>query len=94
MNADGSYFDEDKANSLSGGEYLWLIKNSMDTTTGDTNYTYDRIIITEDMEPHFTGNNGVFRYGLEYNLTSEEANAISDHYPVYADFAFNPDFDS
>lgn len=89
MNADGSYFDEDKANFLSGGEYCWLIDNSMDTTTGDTNCTYDRIIITEDMEPHYTGGAGVFRYDLEYNLTPEETDAISDHYPVYADFVFD-----
>lgn len=89
LNADGSYFDEDKANSLSGGEYCWLIDNSMDTTTGDTNCTYDRIIITEDMEPHIKGNSGVFRYDLEYSLTPEETNAISDHYPVYAEFVFD-----
>jgi len=89
LNADGSYFDEDKANALSCGEYCWLIDNSMDTTTGDTNCTYDRIIITEDMEPYFTGNSGVFRYDLVYNLTSEETDAVSDHYPVYAEFVFD-----
>ncbi|WP_052305912.1 endonuclease/exonuclease/phosphatase family protein [Methanosarcina barkeri] len=89
LNADGSYFDENKANSLSCGEYCWLIDNSMDTTTGDTNCTYDRIIITEDMESYFTGNSGLFRYDLKYNLTSEETNAVSDHYPVYAEFAFD-----
>ncbi len=90
LNADGSYFDEDKANSLNCcGEYCWLIDNSMDTMTGDTNCTYDRIIITEDMEPYFTGNSGVFRYDLEYNLNSEEADAVSDHYPVYAEFVFD-----
>ncbi len=32
LNADGSYFDEDKASSLSGGEYCWLIDNGIDTT--------------------------------------------------------------
>ena len=89
LNADGSYFDEDKANALLCDEYCWLIDNSMDTTTGDTNCTYDRIIITEGMEPHFTGNSGVFRYDLEYNLTSEETDAVSDHYPVYAEFVFD-----
>ncbi|WP_155396446.1 MULTISPECIES: hypothetical protein [Methanosarcina] len=29
------------------------------------------------------------KYDLEYNLTSEETDAVSDHYPVYAEFVFD-----
>jgi hypothetical protein len=32
------------------------------------------------------GQAAVFRYDLEYGLTEEETVAISDHYPVYAEF--------
>lgn len=85
LNADGSYFDEDTASSMSGEEYCWLINNSLDTTTGKTDYTYDRIIVTDSTVSHFTGDAGVFRYDLAYNLTPEETDAVSDHYPVYAE---------
>ncbi|MCQ1537070.1 endonuclease/exonuclease/phosphatase [Methanosarcina sp. KYL-1] len=91
LNADGSYFDEDSANSLSGEEYSWLINNSLDTTTGSTDCTYDRIIATGDAESHFTGDAGVFRYDLVYNLSSEKTEAVSDHYPVYAEFLASGD---
>lgn len=86
LNADCSYFDEEKASSMSGEEYYWLIDNCIDTTTGTTDCTYDRIIITENTQSYFAGNAGVFRYDLAYNLTSEETGAVSDHYPVYAEF--------
>ncbi|WP_406669858.1 endonuclease/exonuclease/phosphatase family protein [Methanolobus sp. ZRKC4] len=82
LNADGSYFDEDSTSDLD--EYYWLIDDSEDTTTKSTDYTYDRIILTDDSD--FTGEFGVFRYDLEYNLTYDETVAVSDHYPVYAEF--------
>lgn len=86
LNADGSYYDEDEAGDLSGAEYNWLIDNSVDTTTKATDYTYDRIIISEGAESLFTGDAGVFRYDLAYNLSYDETTAVSDHYPVYAEF--------
>jgi len=86
LNADGSYYDEDAAGDLSGADYHWLIDNSVDTTTKATDYTYDRIIVSEGAESLFTGDSGVFRYDLAYNLTYDETTAVSDHYPVYAEF--------
>lgn len=91
LNADGSYYDEDAPGSLSGGDYSWLINNSVDTTTKDTDCTYDRIIVTEGAKSQFAGEAGVFRYDLVYNLTYDETIAVSDHYPVYAEFLVEGD---
>ncbi len=82
LNADGSYFNEDSSSDLD--EYYWVIDDTHDTTTKATDYTYDRIILTDHSD--FTGDFGVFRYDLEYNLTYDETVAVSDHYPVYAEF--------
>ena len=83
LNADGSYFDEDGGSTLSGGEYYWVIDNSVDTTTKSTEYTYDRIIITDSAVSDLSGDSGVFRYDIEYGLSEDETVAVSDHYPVY-----------
>lgn len=89
LNADGSYFDEDGTNDL--GDYEWIINNSLDTTTKSTDYSYDRIILTDSSD--FTGNSGVFRFDLEYGLDYEQTVAVSDHYPVYAEFIVVDDRD-
>ncbi|MBP1909124.1 endonuclease/exonuclease/phosphatase family protein [Methanolobus bombayensis] len=89
LNADGYYFDEDETNNLE--EYEWIINNSADTTTKSTDYSYDRIILTDTSD--FTGNSGVFRFDLEYGLDYNETVAISDHYPVYAEFIAVNDMD-
>jgi len=93
LNADGSYFDEDDTSSMSGSDYYWVIENSVDTTTKSTDYTYDRIIITDSTVSNFTGDSGVFRYDLEYGLTLDETVAVSDHYPVYAECWTGKDMD-
>jgi endonuclease/exonuclease/phosphatase family metal-dependent hydrolase len=87
LNADGSYFKEDTTSDLDG--YYWLIDDSEDTTTKATDYTYDRIILTDTSDLY--GQFGVFRYDLEYHLTEEQTVAVSDHYPVYAEFSENGD---
>jgi endonuclease/exonuclease/phosphatase family metal-dependent hydrolase len=86
LNADCRYFDEDSNSTMSGSDYFWCIDNSVDTTTSATNCSYDRIIITEGAISDYTGNSGVFRYDIAYNLTEDETHNVSDHYPVYAEF--------
>jgi len=89
LNADCSYFDEDSSSTMSGSDYYWCISNSVDTTTKSTDCTYDRIILTNPTAAYFTGDSGVFRYDIEYGLTDDETTAVSDHYPVYAEFSCN-----
>lgn len=89
LNADGSYFDEDGTSDLDA--YYWVIDDSHDTTTKSTDYTYDRIILTDDSD--LAGESGVFRYDLKYGLDEELTVAVSDHYPVYAEFVIDGDTD-
>jgi len=86
LNADCTYFDEDSDCSICGSEFFWCINNSIDTTTSTTDCTYDRLVITTGAISDYTGNSGVFRYDLAYNLTEDETKAVSDHYPIYAEF--------
>ena len=84
LNADGAYFDEDGTSTLSGSEYYWVIGDGVDNTTKSTDYTYDRIIVTDSAVSDFTGDAGVFRFDIEYGLSVDETVAVSDYYPVYA----------
>ena len=92
LNADGSYFNENSAYDMSSTEYVWIIDNSQDTTTKSTNYTYDRIILTDTSD--YAGDSGVFRFDTEYGLNYDETVAVSDHYPVYAEFWIDRDDDN
>ncbi|WP_338097824.1 endonuclease/exonuclease/phosphatase family protein [Methanolapillus ohkumae] len=85
FNADGSYFNESGSSDLKSEKYVWLIGNNMTTTT-KTNNTYDRIVITKSLEPYVTGNLGVYNYSAAYGLNATQTTAVSDHYPVYAEF--------
>ena len=93
LNADCRYFDEDSNSTMHGSDYYWCINNSVDTTTKSTDCTYDRIIITNPAVPDFTGDGGVFRFDVEYALNASETTAVSDHYPVYAEFWCDRDAD-
>lgn len=93
LNADCSYFKENSPSPLRSSDYYWIINNSVDTTTKSTDCTYDRIIITTPSITDYTGNSGVFRFDTVYNLNYDNTIAVSDHYPVYADFWSNRDFD-
>ena len=94
LNADGNYFDEDSTSDLDS--YYWVIDNSIDTTTKSTDYTYDRIILTDDSDladESGVFESGVFRFDLEYGLDEELTTDVSDHYPVFVDFSINGDND-
>ncbi|MDI3484788.1 MAG: deoxyribonuclease-like protein [Methanolobus sp.] len=89
LNADGSYFDEDSTSDLDA--YYWVIDDSQDTTTKSTDYTYDRIFLTDDSD--LAGDSGVFRFDLEYGLNEDMTINVSDHYPVFVDFMIDGDVD-
>lgn len=86
FNADGSYFNEDSYTPMKSGGYMWIIENSLDTTTGTTDCTYDRIVLTGSNN-FYAGDAGVFRFDIKYQLTDDFTKQVSDHYPVYAVFS-------
>ena len=93
LNADGAYFDEDGTSTISGSEYYWVIGDGVDTTTKSTEYTYDRIIVTDSALSDLSGDAGVYRFDIEYGLSVDETVAVSDYYPVYMDFWSGRDTD-
>jgi endonuclease/exonuclease/phosphatase family metal-dependent hydrolase len=89
FNADGSYFDEeDPSNPFKAQVFFWVVTNEMDTMI-KTDWTYDRIVtlnVTYDHE-YIEDSAQVFYFDLEYGLDDEAfVWAISDHYPIYAEF--------
>ncbi len=54
-------------------------------TRGDKQY--DNILFTLPATQEFTGRGGVFDLIREYNLTIDEAQQVSDHMPIWAEFS-------
>jgi len=96
FNADGRYFDEDDfTNLFKASEFYWVITNDVDTMT-KTDYTYDRIVLmnaTYSYE-HIEDGAGVFYFDVEYGISNSTLiEEISDHYPIYAEYATGLDDD-
>ena len=69
------------------------VKNNEDTTVKGTICTYDRIVTTTSVKEDYTGQCGVYRFDIIFNLTQKQATKASDHYPVWAMFYVNRDTD-
>jgi deoxyribonuclease-1-like protein len=81
FNADDQHLGD--VGRLSG--ITWVI-SGMPTNTKGT-HQYDNLIFTEQATREFTGRGGVFDFMREYNLTMEQAEKVSDHLPVWAEFS-------
>jgi deoxyribonuclease-1-like protein len=49
--------------------------------------TYDHVVLDRTVTTEFTGRFGVLDFQTELGLTQEQANAVSDHQPVWAEFS-------
>ena len=89
FNADGSYFDEgDTGNPLRDPAYFWVVADEVDTMT-KTDWTYDRMVMTNATHgwEYVEGSASVLYFDDEYGIEDPELVwAISDHYPIYAEF--------
>jgi deoxyribonuclease-1-like protein len=54
-------------------------------TRGD--HQYDNIVFDSRATVEFTGKAGVFDFMREYNLSQKEAELVSDHLPIWAEFS-------
>jgi endonuclease/exonuclease/phosphatase family metal-dependent hydrolase len=89
FNADGQYYDESLLHTVFPEDaYRGVITNEYDTTVAASDNTYDRFIITGAAVEDFTGNFGVMRFDELYDFDQSDImpNAVSDHYPVWAEF--------
>ncbi len=89
FNADGSYFDEDGASALKTSKFTWAITNDMDTMV-KTDWTYDRIVMTDATAEHEFDSAAVFYFDSVFGIVDQELiEDVSDHFPVYAIFLTN-----
>jgi deoxyribonuclease-1-like protein len=69
------------------------IKGVVEVVTGNLptntrgNAQYDNILFQHQATTEFTGRGGVFDFAREYRLTTEQAERVSDHLPVWAEFS-------
>uniref|UniRef100_A0A3Q2QSG8 Deoxyribonuclease-1 n=1 Tax=Fundulus heteroclitus TaxID=8078 RepID=A0A3Q2QSG8_FUNHE len=87
FNADGRYLSKTKKKSIriSSDPFYWLIDDDVDTTTSNCNdNTYDRIVVYGEkmLDAVIPDSAKSFNFQEEFGLTDEEAEDISDHYPV------------
>jgi deoxyribonuclease-1-like protein len=103
-NGDGNYYTEGTGTDLAGfdtSSYITAIPNSFDTTVASSSRTYDRIELSSSMKSDFDGKSGVFQFGKSFDVSKCEGtaktegteNAVSDHYPVWAEFYTDRDTD-
>lgn len=79
---------------IQGPGYLWLVPDDSDTTLAKKPCAYDRIIIRDAATSEdYIGRWGVERFDREFGLTPQQATAVSDHFPVWAEFHTSADTD-
>ncbi|XP_021005450.1 deoxyribonuclease-1-like 2 isoform X1 [Mus caroli] len=91
FNADCKYVKEHDWPSIrlrSSEVFKWLIPDSVDTTVGNSDCAYDRIVVSgahlrRSLKPHSAS---VHNFQEEFDLDQTQALAISDHFPVEVTF--------
>ncbi len=71
LNSDCSYYDNFKENEFDN--FNWIIQDNEDTTVGNSDCAYDRIILSNDL------NKKLIKYGIDKEIKKEE----SDHYLIW-----------
>ncbi len=108
FNADGSYYAEGPGPGLAGfasGGFLTVIPNDADTTVASASLAYDRMELSSSMAGDYDGSWGVLRPAESFDLAAVEGTgtepersagterALSDHYPIWAEFTTTSDRD-
>nr|XP_060642721.1 LOW QUALITY PROTEIN: deoxyribonuclease-1-like 2 [Anolis sagrei ordinatus] len=87
FNADCSYVGKKDWASIrlrTSEVFKWLIPDEVDTTVGDSDCAYDRIVVSGAQLKKWVKPNSakVFDFQKEFKLSQEKALAVSDHFPV------------
>ncbi|XP_067318288.1 deoxyribonuclease-1-like 2 [Anolis sagrei] len=87
FNADCSYVGKKDWASIrlrTSEVFKWLIPDEVDTTVGDSDCAYDRIVVSGAQLKKLVKPNSakVFDFQKEFKLSQEKALAVSDHFPV------------
>ncbi|CAC5419967.1 DNASE1L [Mytilus coruscus] len=87
LNSDCGYLpdrDHDKVSLYSDPRFTWLIGDDVDTTTGNSECSYDRFVVAgANLKNAVVPNSArVFKFDDYFNLTPEQTGDVSDHYPI------------
>jgi endonuclease/exonuclease/phosphatase family metal-dependent hydrolase len=104
FNADGGYYAEGPGPGLAGfpgDRFVSVIPNDADTTVASDSLAYDRMEISSSMAGDYALAWGILRPGEAFDLSACEGSesaagterALSDHYPIWADFSTTADRD-
>jgi deoxyribonuclease-1-like protein len=63
----------------------WVVSNTATNTRGTAQY--DNLVFDQTATQEFLGRGGVFDFMREYNLSLKQAETVSDHLPVWAEFS-------
>jgi len=63
----------------------WVVYDT--ATSTDKESQYDNLVFAQNATVEFSGQGGVFDFLSAYNLPLADANAISQHMPVWAEFS-------
>ena len=73
LNSDCDYYNNEVEKEFD--EWHWVINDKEDTTSGESNCAYDRIIASNELKEK------VIRHGIEKNTEKEH----SDHYLIWVE---------
>ncbi|MFA6507840.1 MAG: endonuclease/exonuclease/phosphatase family protein [Treponemataceae bacterium] len=104
FNADGTYYEEGTSSfpaDFTYPEFISVIPNDADTTVASGSFAYDRMELTSSMASDFSGNWSVLKPASLWDLSFCEGtannagteSALSDHYPIWAEFYTGRDTD-
>ncbi|WP_411025689.1 hypothetical protein, partial [Salmonella sp. s55004] len=63
--------------------FIWFIADDADTTVREsTDCAYDRFVVAGNQLPKAIKEVAVFNFQQEYNLSEDQAYAVSDHFPI------------
>ena len=90
----GDFNEQGKGNLHFFDSQGWVRLNYEATNLGTTEYVYDNILVDPKFTREHAGRVGVVRFDVNYGGDTKRAvDDVSDHRPVYADFATTADDD-
>jgi len=83
----GDFESGDRALKIAQQKYgmTWVVSDQATNTMNDAQY--DNLVFNQTATLEFTGNGGVIDFLKVYNLGFQDAMAISEHMPVWAEFS-------
>ena len=62
--------------------FTWYVDTDVDTTSGNSDCAYDRVVAAGDWLPRATCCATPFDYQVAYGLSDQLTKDVSDHYPI------------